>query len=159
MSYSTPERLSKRIGPRIYAGLTAENGTVANDDVAQGALDNASNEVNLKIGTRYVWPVLAPPAVLASLRSLEEQIAHWLLYVYRGFGPQETGAAAAKVGYDSAMATLLQISKAELDLYGAAIRDSETDPGGGFVLISETPHFDPPDDDNEWPHSTFTGTF
>jgi phage gp36-like protein len=141
-SYSTPEKFSARIGPRIYAGLTGETGT-PDDAIAQGLLDMASLEVNLKIGTRYVTPVTAPPAALAMLGSLEEQIALWFGYVRRGIGEQETAASAAKIGYDNAFKTLDAISKATLDLSGAAIRSSSCDIGGGFTVHSECPHFDP----------------
>jgi phage gp36-like protein len=145
VSYSTPATFAKRIGPRIYAGLTGEAGT-PDDSIAQGLLDMASLEVNLKIGTRYVTPVAVPPAtlpVIAMLGSLEEQIALWFGYVRRGIGEQETAASAAKIGYDNAFRTLNALSLAQLDLSGAAIRSSTTDIGGGFFIGSERPHFNP----------------
>jgi len=142
-SYSTPESFSARIGPRIYAGLTGEDGKTPNDAIAQGLLDAAALEVNLKIGTRYVTPVTAPLAVVAMLASLEEQIALWFGWVRRGIGEQETAASAAKIGYDNAMKTLQMFATAQLDLAGAALRSSSGDIGGGFYVHSECPHFDP----------------
>jgi phage gp36-like protein len=144
-SYSTPENLAKRIGARIYAGLSGD-GVTSDDAIAQGMLDAATREIHRKIGTRYVTPVTEPTRRL-ELGDLEEQIAYWLLYVRNGFGPQDTGAAAAKIGYDNAIATLLLISKSELDLPGAAPRDdgSDDDTASGFIMQSETPHYKPPD--------------
>jgi phage gp36-like protein len=147
LSYSTPAKLAKRMKPRIYAGLTGD-GVVPDDNVAQGFLDSASRDINMKIGTRYVAPVTGPPERIADLANIEEQIAHWLLYVAAGFSEQDTAAAAAYKGYQNAMATLAMIAKSDLDLPGAALRDdgSDDDTASGFIMGSETPHYNPPDD-------------
>lgn len=157
MSYSTPSRFYARIGPRIAAGVTAESGSIPDDVIAQGLLDAASNEVNIKIGTRYITPVdpRTSPVSALLLAGLEEQIALWFAYVRRGIGNQETAASAANLGYTNAMATLLLLSKAELDLDDALVRADASDLGGGFVLRGEKPHFnqpieDSPDYDSYW---------
>ncbi len=144
-SYSTPEKLAARMGPRLYAGLSGD-GVTPNASIAQGMLDAASLEINPKIGTRYVTPVTEPTRKL-ELGAMEEQIAFWLLYVKNGFGVQDTGAAAAKLGYDNAMKTLDKIAASDLDLPGAELRDdgSDEDAGSGFIMQSEAPHYNPPD--------------
>src|ERR1035441_8713563 len=73
----------------------------------------------------------------------------------RGIGNQETAASAANLGYTNAMATLLMLSKAELDLDDALVRSDASALGGGFVLRGECPHFnqpieDSPDYDSYW---------
>ena len=145
-SYSTPSHFYARVGPRIAAGLTAESGTTPNDSITQGLLDAASNEINIKIGTRYLTPLnsTTSPVGVVLLAGLEEQIALWFAYVRRGIGNQETAASAANLGYTNAMATLLMLSKAELDLDDALVRSDASDLGGGFVLRGECPHFNQP---------------
>ena len=157
MSYSTPTKWYARVGPRIAAGLTAESGTTPDNAIAQGLLDAASNEINVKIGTRYTTPLdsTISPVSVGLMAGLEEQIGLWLAYVRRGIGNQETAASAANLGYTNAMATLLMISKAELDLDDAQTRDDASDIAGGFVLRGECPHFnqpieDSPDYDSYW---------
>ena len=157
MSYSTPDKFYNRVGPRIAAGLTAESGQAPDDDVTQGLLDAASNEINIKIGTRYITPLnsTTSPVGVVLLAGLEEQIALWFGYVRRGIGNQETAASAANLGYTNAMATLLMLSKAELDLDDALVRSDASDLGGGFVLRGDCPHFnqpieDSPDYDSYW---------
>lgn len=101
MSYSTPTNLYLRIGPRIALGLTAEPPDVApDDDIAQASLTNAMLEIDARVGHR------TQADAVALLAGLEEQIALWFLYVYRGFSESETAAAAAKVGYDAAIRLL-----------------------------------------------------
>jgi hypothetical protein len=148
-SYLTPEQFSALIGPRIYAGLTGEDGKTPNDAVGQSQLSAAFLQINIKINTRYATPVTGPPDIVAQLGILEKQIALWGLYTYRGYGEQETAAAGALIDCKTAQATLLSISKAEIDLPGAALRDSTTDIGGGFFMGSERPHFKP-DRANDW---------
>lgn len=155
MSYSNPARFYARMGPRIVAGLTAESGNVPEDPIAQGVLDAASLEIDLKIGTRYLAPLPQPPgppapapaAQLSRMASLEEQIALWFLYVRRGIGIQETAAAAAKIGYDNAMATLLAISLAKLDLAGCALRIPDESGRHHMLFGSECPHYNPDPED------------
>lgn len=122
MSYSTPLLFSARIGPRVYAQLTAESGDTAEDNIAQGWLNAATVEIDIRIGSRYVVPVTAPPVQLTRLGGLEEQIALWFAYVYRGIGDQESAASAAKVGYDAAMKLLDAIMNGDLDLTGVLVR-------------------------------------
>jgi hypothetical protein len=157
LSYSTPALFFARIGPRIAAGLTAETGTTPDNSIAQGLLDAASLEINVKLGTRYLTPLdpTISPVSVGLMAGLEEQIGLWMGYVRRGIGNQETAASAANLGYTNAMATLLMISKAELDLDDAQTRDDASDIAGGFVLRGECPHFnqpieDSPDYDSYW---------
>ena len=157
MSYSTPARFYARVGPRIAAGLTAESGPTPNDGITQGLLDAASNEINVKIGTRYFTPLntIISPVSVVLMAGLEEQIALWFGYVRRGIGNQETAASAANLGYTNALATLMMIAKAELDLDDAQTRYDASDIAGGFVLRGECPHFnqpieDSPDYDSYW---------
>jgi phage gp36-like protein len=156
-SYSTPARFYATVGPRIAAGLTAESGSTPDDAVTQGLLDRAAAEINVKIGTRYITPLdpAVSPISAGLMAGLEEQIALWKAYVRRGIGNQETAASAANIGYVNAMATLLMIAKAELDLDDAQVRTDASDLGGGFVLRGECPHFnqpveDSPDYDSYW---------
>jgi phage gp36-like protein len=125
MSYSTPTLLATRVVPRIFAQLTAESGSVADTTIAQGWLDAASLDIDIRIGTRYVVPVTAPAAVVSRLGGLEEQIAEWFGWVYRGISDQDAAAAAAKVGYDAAMKFLDAVAAGDLDLPGAALRPAE----------------------------------
>ena len=157
MSYSTPAKFYARVGPRIAAGLTAESGSTPNDTVTQGLLDAASLEIDIKVGTRYITPLnpAFSPVSVSLLAGLEEQIGLWMGYVRRGIGNQETAASAANLGYTNAMATLLMLAKAELDLDDALVRSDASDLGGGFVLRGECPHFnqpieDSPDYDSYW---------
>lgn len=133
ISYSTPDNLAARIGPRIYAQLTAETGTVPDDVVAQGWLDTAANTINLRLEGRprpYVTPVTAPAVVVQRLAGLEEEIALWRAWVYRGIGDQESAAAAAKVDYDAAMKFLDEVAAGDKDLPGAALQPDPTSTTG-----------------------------
>jgi phage gp36-like protein len=150
MSYSDPESLSARIGPRIYSQLTAEDGSIPDQPIAQGMLDAASLEVDIRVGTRYTTPVTtatSTQAVVNQLGGLEEQIAYWFLWVRRGFSDQDTAARAAKVGYDNAMKLLDQIASGGLDLPGTTPRPIyQGTLASGSIWGSERPVFLPPND-------------
>ena len=129
MSYSTAAALSKRIGPKIYSGLTAEAGAAPTDVPAEDALDRAMKEIDVRVGHR------TNATAVALLAGLEEQIAHWFLWVRRGIGDQETAAAAAKVGYDAAIKLL---ESGELNLPPETVTTATTTTGG---WTSNTPVF------------------
>lgn len=139
MSYSTPALLAKRVGPRIFAQLTAESGSVSELPIAQGWLDAASVEIDIRIGNRYVVPVTAPAAQVSRLGGLEEQIAEWFAWVYRGIGDQESAASAAKVGYDAAMKLLDAIAAGDIDLPGVTLRPPDLVDGAAAGWKSNTP--------------------
>jgi phage gp36-like protein len=118
MSYSTPASFFAGIGPRQRAQLSAESPSSAPDEpVIQGWLNKASKQINMRIGIRYVAPVTGPPAVISNLSELEEQIALFFGYVYRGIDDE-----SAKVGYQAAMDFLNGIAKGEFDLVGVGPR-------------------------------------
>lgn len=122
MSYSTPTLFAGRIGPRVLAQLSAETGTSVSTSVIQGWLTAASAEIDVRVGNRYTVPVTAPAAAVTQLAGLEEQIAEWFAWVYRGIGDQESAASAAKVGYDAAMKLLDAIASGDIDLTGVLVR-------------------------------------
>jgi phage gp36-like protein len=139
VSYSTPEKLAARIGPRLYAQLTAETGNASDDVVAQGWLDAASMDIDIRIGNVYTVPVTAPLGQLLRLAGFEEQIALWFGWVYRGIGDQESAAAAAKVGYDKTMDFLDKIAAGTIDLPGVTPRLVITTGTAGVGWKSNTP--------------------
>jgi phage gp36-like protein len=125
MSYSTPTAFYKRIGETLQYQLTAETSDTPDDTVAQGILDAASLDVNIRVGNRYATPVLAPADQVARLAALEEQIAHWLLFVRKGFSEDDPAAKAAFSQADRAYKILDSIAKGGeggIDLVGAAPR-------------------------------------
>jgi len=93
-------------------------------------LAKASTEIDIRIGHRI------NPAAVLLLAGLEEQIAFWFLWVFRGFGEQETAAAAAKVGYDAAIKLL---ESGELNLPPETVTSTTTTISGGWS--SNTPVF------------------
>lgn len=125
MSYSTPTLFAARIGPRILAQLSAESGTAVSTSVIQGWLTAATNTIDIRIGNRYTVPVTAPATQLTRLGAIEEDIALWGAWVYRGIGDQESAASAAKVGYDAAMKLLDAVAAGDIDLTGVTLRPAE----------------------------------
>jgi len=142
MSYATPDLFQTRVSPRIAAQLSAETPSAAADEqVIQGWLNAASSMINIRIGSRFVVPVTAPPSAIDLLAGLELDIALFLGWVYRGVNENEN---PGRLGMQNALDILKSIETGAVDaLSGAILIGSASIDAGNWY--SEEPHFDPPD--------------
>ncbi len=144
MSYATTTAFAARLGPAIFLQLTAEAGATEPDlGVAQGHLDTASAQIDVRIDARYVTPVASPPQVIRRLAALECDVATYYAWAYRGVKDSDNPATPMR---DAAMKVLQDIQDAELDLSGAPTREmSDSSGAASFGVFSETSRFNPPD--------------
>jgi phage gp36-like protein len=135
-SYSTPERLAARIGPLLYAQLTAEQGNVdeniGNDTVAQNQLNTAQQFIHRYIGNVYATPVTSPASQVSVLAGVEEDVAYWYLWSdYRGISDSDNAAAGAFKNYEAAKEWLISIRDGDAVLPGVTPRPADATANAG----------------------------
>lgn len=122
-----------------YADLTAvrlalspggdetDSGSAASlqDGDLQAALDDATNEVNAKIGAAYTTPVVPAPAILA--RITRDIAAYFAMLTYRRGDPPDV-RDPVQLRYDAAEALLTQVQNGTVVLPVGPIGGAEATP-------------------------------
>ena len=109
MSYATPQDMSNRFLARDLIQLTDPNAAQLNVAVLQTHLDDASNEIDSYLESRFGLPLTDPPAVLTRVCC---DIAIYTLQALRPIRDLED----ARTRYKTHIAWLTKVSKGELTM-------------------------------------------
>jgi phage gp36-like protein len=140
VSYTTTEKLERRLPESVLAQLTTDSGTNPDDSMLEEVLAEVDGLIDTAANTGgYATPVVTDnPATKAALESHELSIAKFLILDRRGMTAYDP---ASETLYKAANAFLAGLAKGDIELAGAAAKGVSQSSSGSILGGSERRFF------------------